>query len=76
MNLATVVVQPPEAVFIEKRGVWDNMLEMTKTPPYLIVNFKVQLSTPATTYAYNCFPNYSKMEQPIGKGRVGRVGKG
>jgi len=31
-----------EAVFKEKRGVWDPMLELTITSPYLIIDFEVQ----------------------------------
>ncbi len=37
-------VKNREAVFKEKRGVWDPMLELTITSPYLIVDFEVQLS--------------------------------
>ncbi len=60
-----------EAVFTEKRGVWDPMLELTITSTFLIVDSEVQLSTTATTTnADECFPNY----QPIGKGRVPRRG--
>jgi hypothetical protein len=32
----------PEAEFKEKHGVWDPMLELTKTLPYFIVDSKVQ----------------------------------
>jgi hypothetical protein len=45
------------------------------TSPCLIVDSKVQPSTQTTTNANECFPNYSKMEQPIGKGRVRRRGR-
>jgi hypothetical protein len=31
-----------EAVFKEKRVVWDPMLELTITSPYLIIDFEVQ----------------------------------
>jgi restriction endonuclease len=58
-----------EAVSKEKRGVRDPILELTMTSPYLIVDSEVQLSTPTTTNAKECYPNYSKMEQPIGKER-------
>ncbi len=54
--------QDTEAVFEEKGGVWDTLLELTTTSPYLIVD--------------ECFPNYSKKEEPIGnlgKGAKGRV---
>jgi hypothetical protein len=44
--------------------------------PYLIVDSEVQISALTTTNAYECFPNYSKMEQPIGKGRVRGRGEG
>jgi hypothetical protein len=51
------------------------MLEVIITSFYLIVDFEVQLSTPTMTIADECFHNHSKMEQPIGKGRVqGRGG--
>ncbi len=60
----------PEVVFKEKCGVWDPMSEPTKTLPYLIVDNEVQLFSPTTTYVVKWFPNYSKMEQSIGKGRV------
>jgi hypothetical protein len=46
------------------------MLELTITSPYLIVDSEDQLSTPTTTNDDECFSNYSKNEQPIGKGRV------
>ncbi len=49
---------------------YSNFLELTITSPYLIVGSEVQPSTLTTTNADECFPNYSKMEQPIGKGRV------
>jgi hypothetical protein len=45
-------------------------LEQTKTPPYLIVESEVQLSTLTTVNADNCLPKNSTMEQPIGEGRV------
>ncbi len=54
-----------EAKFKEKLGEWDPMLELTLTSPYLIVDSAVQLPTPKTTNADECFPTYSKMEQPI-----------
>jgi hypothetical protein len=59
--------------------VWDLMLELTINSPYLIVDSKIQLSTPTTTSADKCFPKWEKMEQQIGKGRVrgwGREGVG
>jgi hypothetical protein len=48
------------------------MLELTMTSPYLTVVSEVQLFTPVPMNANECFPNYSKMEQPIGIGK-GRV---
>ncbi len=50
------------------------MLELTLrlTSPYLIVDSKVQLSTPTTTNADEYFPNY----QLIGKGRISGKEKG
>ncbi len=44
MNLATVldIYQSSEDVFKEKRRVWDPMLEMTITSPYLTVVSKAQ----------------------------------
>jgi hypothetical protein len=40
-------------------------------------DFGVQLSTLMTTNSDEYFPNYSKMKQPIGKGRVrGRESEG
>jgi|LakMenEpi03Aug12_release.lakeMendotaPanAssembly.Ray.scaffolds.fasta_scaffold1833859_1 hypothetical protein len=44
-------------------------LELIIIPPYLIVDSEVQLSTstPTTTNGVECFPSYSKMEQPLGK---------
>jgi hypothetical protein len=48
------------------------MLELTIISPYLIVDFEVQLST--STNADECFPNYSKTEQPIGKGEYQKGG--
>jgi hypothetical protein len=56
----------PEAVFKEKHGA----AELTITSSFLIVDSGVQPSTPTRTNATECFPDYSKMEQPIGKGRV------
>jgi hypothetical protein len=44
-------------------------MELTTTSPYLIVDSEVQLSTPTATNVDECFSNYSKMEQPKGKGR-------
>ncbi len=44
------------------------MLELTITLLYLIEVSEAKLSTPTMTNAEECFPNYSKMEQPIGKG--------
>ncbi len=38
------------------------MLKQTITSSYLIVDFDVQLSTPRTSNADECFPYYSKME--------------
>jgi hypothetical protein len=35
-----------EAVFKEKHGVWDPMLELTITSPYLIVDSEVQRPNP------------------------------
>jgi hypothetical protein len=46
------------------------MLELTITLLYLIVFSEVQLSTLTTTNGDKCFPNHSKLEQLIGKGRV------
>jgi hypothetical protein len=46
------------------------MLELAITSPYLTVVSEVQLFTPMPMNANECFPNYSKIEQPIGKGRV------
>ncbi len=37
-----------EAVFKEKREIWDSMLDLTITSPYLIVASEVQLSNPTT----------------------------
>ncbi len=37
--------QTPEAVFKEKHGVWDPIVERTITSPYLIIDSEVQLST-------------------------------
>jgi hypothetical protein len=31
-----------EAVFKEKHGLWDLLLELTITSPYLIIDFEVQ----------------------------------
>jgi hypothetical protein len=62
---------------IYKHGVWewDPILELIITSSYLIVDSHVSLSTPTITIADECFHNHSKMEQPIGKGRVqGRGG--
>jgi hypothetical protein len=59
----------PEAVFKEKRGIGDPMLQLTITSPYLIVDSEVQLSIPTTTNSGECFLIYSKIEQPIGNGR-------
>jgi hypothetical protein len=59
-----------EAEFKEKHGVWgsyavaDYNLTLTHK-----VDSEVQLSIPQTN-AEECFPSYSKMEQPTGKGRV------
>jgi hypothetical protein len=64
----------PEAVFKEKHGVWEPMLELTIISPYRIVDSK--LSTPMPTNADQCIPNESKMEQPIWKGRIGGRGWG
>jgi len=47
----------PEAVFKEKRGVWDPMLELIITSPYLIVDSEVQLSNPKTTNVSQLFKN-------------------
>ncbi len=44
-------------------------MELTIISPYLILDSEVQLSTPSTTKADECFRNDWKMEQPIGKGR-------
>jgi hypothetical protein len=52
------------------------MLELTVTSPYFIVDSEDQLSTPTTTNVDKCFPNYAKMEQPIGKERVRGGGGG
>jgi hypothetical protein len=49
------------------------MLELT-TSHYLVVHSKVQLFTSTTTNANECFTNYSKMDQPIGKARVPGMG--
>jgi hypothetical protein len=51
------------------------MLELAITSLYLIVEFKVHPSTPMMTNDNDCFPNYSKMKQPIGKGRVPGSGR-
>jgi hypothetical protein len=73
--------QTPEAVLKEKRGVWDPIVELTITSPYLIVDSEFQLSTPKMMNA-DCrqmFPKLfkngttnRKMENTRkGKGRVG-----
>jgi hypothetical protein len=59
-----------EAVFKEKRKIWYPMLELTIASPYLIDESEVQLSVARPINADECFPNYSKIKQPIGKGRV------
>jgi hypothetical protein len=41
--------------------------------PYLIVDCEFQLSTPKMMNADKCFPNYSKMEQPIEKWRIREI---
>jgi hypothetical protein len=43
---------------------------------YLIVDSEVQLSTPTTVNGYKCLSKYSKIEQPIGEGRVYEEGGG
>ncbi len=50
------------------------MLELTKTSPYL--DSEVQLSSKRMTKTDECFPNYSKLEQPIGKGPFSREYEG
>jgi hypothetical protein len=50
------------------------MLEPTITLLYLIVDFEVQLSTPTTMNIDERFPYYSKMKQPVGKGRKRETG--
>jgi hypothetical protein len=42
-DLMVKILLGPEAIFKEKCGVWDPMLELTMTSPYLIVNNKDQL---------------------------------
>jgi hypothetical protein len=70
LELTITYCIPHEAVFKEKRGIWNPMLELTITSPYLIVEFKVQPSTPMMRNANECFPNNSKIKLPIRKGRV------
>ncbi len=57
--METRLIEPnySEAVFIEKRRVWDPMLELTIILPYLTVDAENQLSAPKTTNADECFPN-------------------
>ncbi len=51
-------------------GQYDNpMPELTLSPSQGSMN-SATVFTLTTTNADECFPNYSKMEQPIGKGRV------
>ncbi len=64
------------AEFKEKPGIWDSMLELITTSPYIIVDSEVQLTTRTTMNAEKCFANYSKTEQPIVKGRVRGRGEG
>jgi hypothetical protein len=44
--------------------------------PELTVRLKSPASVPTTTIDDDCFPTYSKMEQPIGKETSKRKGKG
>ncbi len=52
------------------------MLEQTITSSYLIVDFDIKLSTPRTSNADECFPNYSKMEHQKEKVPNGGFGVG
>ncbi len=52
----------PEAVFIEKRGVWDPILELTITSPYLIVDSEVSFSP-------------QLLRERGGVGKVSRIGR-
>ncbi len=54
---------------------WDPLLELTITSSCLIVDSEVQLSS-QNDDVKECFPNYSKVEQLIRKGRVRGRGEG
>ncbi len=56
----------------ETLGMGIPMMELIITLYYLIVHSEVQLSTPTMTITIvdECLLNYSKMKQPIGRGRI------
>ncbi len=70
--LRDFLLQSSEAIFKRETLEWDPMLELTLASPYLIVDSKVQPSTPTTTNADECFP----FCKPIGIGRLPGKEKG